>query len=148
MTRYAFLCGSAPENFRQKKLCDMHDFLASEAGGAWREEDITIFPNGVHELMLECALNSAFDEFAGDGECALEEVSEENAGCAVVLLYFCTQTAPSDTDETFWLGGQELRKDVIAYYEGLAKRCGVSLQVIFDSDREMVGEDALGYEAV
>ena len=40
----------------------MHDFLTREAGGFLPERNIVIFPNGVHELMLECVLNNAFNE--------------------------------------------------------------------------------------
>ena len=51
MTRYAILCGSAPDGFTQKKINEMHDFLTSDAGGFWAEKDIVIFPNGVTEAM-------------------------------------------------------------------------------------------------
>ena len=74
-TRYAVLCGSAPEDFRQKKQVEMHDFLVSAEGGSWQEDEILEFPNGVHELMLEYALGGVI-----------------RSGMDEVLLYICTET--------------------------------------------------------
>ena len=59
MKRYAVLSGSAPENFRQKKLVEMHDFLTSAEGGTWKESEIFEIPNGIHELLFESVLNGA-----------------------------------------------------------------------------------------
>ena len=121
----------------------MHDFLTGEAGGLWREDEIVIFPNGVHELMLESALNNAFD-IAMDSDAPEDTTSGEN----MILLYICTESPVKDGEETFWLGGQELRRDVIAYYVDLAKKCGVEIQVVWDSDCEMESEKDLGWEKV
>ena len=145
MTRFAVLCGSASDDFRQKKLVALHDFLTSVAGGAWEEGEITVFPHGVPELMLESVLNNALDGAAED---------DENE----VLLYLCARAEAdlhaelSDSAvagvEIVRLGGHEIRREVIAYYAGLAKEMGVRLTVRYDCDGEFVPEGALGYEAV
>lgn len=139
------LCGSAPEDFRQKKLVVMHDFLVSESGGLVPEHNIIIFPNGVNELLLESVLNGVFDE-------AAEEYDGE------VFLYFCTNTQAdlyaelSDSAvagvKVVRLGKNEIRKDVIAYYAGLAERLGVRFRVVYEVDGELVSEEQLGYEWV
>ena len=105
MTRYAILCGSAPEDFRQKKLNDLFDSLIEKDG--WH---VTCLANGTNELMLEYALNNILDGNAGD----------EASG---VMLYFCTEKTLADSEETFWLCGNEIRKDVIDYYSQLAEKC-------------------------
>ena len=145
MTRFVILCGSAPEDFRQQKLVAMHDFLVSESGGSLPERNIVIFPSGVHELILESALNGAFDDAA-----------EEDDG--EVLLYFCALTESdlhaelSDSAVSsvgvVRLGKDEIRKDVIAYYAGLAERMGIDFQVRYESDGELVSETAMGYERI
>ena len=144
MFHYAILCGSAPENFRQKKLVDTHHFLSSEKGGAFLEQNIIVFPNGVHELMLESVLNSAFDEAAEDG--------------GEVLLYLCARTeADLHAElsgscvagvEVVRLDKDEIRKDVIAFYEGLGERMEIGFRVVYDVCDELVSEDALGWEKI
>lgn len=130
MTRYAILCGSAPDDFRQKKLNDLFDSLIEKAG--WH---VTCLANGTDELMLEYALNNILDGNAGD------EVSG-------VMLYFCTETPVTAAEESLWLCGNEIRKDVIDYYSHLAEKCGIDFQAIFDCDRELISEEELGYEKV
>ena len=145
MVHYAILCGSAPEGFRQKKLVAMHDFLTSDEGGAIPERNIIIFPSGVDELMLECMLHNVLDEAA-----------EEDDG--EVTLYFRTLSEAdlhaelSDSAcagvEVVRLGKDEIRKDVIAYYEGLSERLGVKFRVAYEADDELVSEESLGYERI
>ena len=130
MTRYAILCGSAPDDFRQKKLNDLFNSLIEKAG--WH---VTCLANGTDELMLEYALNNILDGNAGD----------EASG---VMLYFCTEKPLFASEETFWLCGNEIRKDVIDYYSQLAEKCGIDFQVIYDCDRELISEEELGYEKV
>ena len=130
MTRYAILCGSAPEDFRQKKLNDLFDSLIEKNG--WH---VTCLANGTDELMLEYALNNILDGNAGD----------EASG---VMLYFCTEKPLPASEETFWLCGNEIRKDGIDYYSQLAKKCEIDFQVIYDCDRELISEEELGYEKV
>ena len=79
MNTYAILSGSSPKGFYQQKLVSMHDFLISKGNCCVPEKNIIIFPNGVNELLLESALNTAFDW------------AEEDYG-REVLLYFCTRT--------------------------------------------------------
>ncbi|MDE6774253.1 MAG: hypothetical protein K2J14_06465, partial [Treponemataceae bacterium] len=43
MTRYAILVGAADiSEGMQKSLVDFKDFLTSDAGGSWREEEIMV----------------------------------------------------------------------------------------------------------
>lgn len=130
MTRYAILCGSAPDDFRQKKLNDLFDSLIEKDG--WH---VTCLANGTDELMLEYALNNILDGNAG----------EEASG---VMLYFCTETPVTAAEESLWLCGNEIRKDVIEYYSQLAKKFEIDFQVIYDYDRELISEEELGYEKV
>ncbi len=130
MTHYAILCGSAPDDFRQKKLNDLFNSLIEKAG--WH---VTCLANGTDELMLEYALNNILDGNAG------EEADS-------VMLYFCTETPVTAAEESLWLCGNEIRKDVVKYYSQLAKKCEIDFQVIYDCDRELISEEELGYEKV
>jgi len=130
MNKYAFLIGSAEKGFRQKKLCDMETFLQTEEGGSLPEKNICIFPGGINELLMEKVLNNAFENDADS-----------------VLLYFCTKDPVKEDEETFFSGNSEIRKELLVYYEKLAEKCGISWQLIFDSDRQFVSEESLGYES-
>ncbi len=149
MKKHAILCGSAPDGFTQKKINEMHDFLASEAGGSWAEKEITIFPNGIAEEMLSFVLER------------LKADKTER-----ILLYICTLSPVADGDESMWLGGEEVRKSVI---ESVASKgsvtatsmpkktsrsvevetaetetgCYNGVQVIYDCGGELVGEEVL-----
>ena len=127
MTRYAFLCGAAKEGFQQKKFSQMYERLITEG---YLEREITLFPNGVSELMLECALNGAFDSEADE-----------------IFLYFCEERQKKNAD-TFFLGEEKIRFDVISYYESMAKKIGTVFRVVYDFDDEMISEDVLGWERV
>jgi len=127
LKRCAFLCGAAKEGFQQKKFSQMYERLLSEG---YLERDITLFPNGVDELMLECALNGAFDSEADE-----------------IFLYFCADSIKKGSD-TFFLRDEEIRFDVISYYESLAKKIGSAFRVVYDCDDEMISETALGWEKV
>ena len=128
LTKYALLCGSAPENYRQKKLEAMFDSLSKKEG--W---SVTCMANGMDEFMLEYALNNLLDGNADDAAAGL-------------FLYFCTKGPVEDSEETFWLGENEIRKDVIEHYAKLFAESGIDFQLVYDSDREMVSEEELGYE--
>ena len=121
MTRHAILCGSAPNGFTQKKINSMHDFLTSDEGGLWQEKDITIFPNGVTEVMLTFVLNRLKSE-------KIEKI----------LLYICTLSPVVDTEKSVWLGGEEIEKK--AFQEILE---GSNAQVIFDCDKELKSNDEI-----
>ena len=121
MTRHAILCGSAPNGFTQKKINSMHDFLTSDEGGLWQEKDITIFPNGVTEVMLTFVLNRLKSE-------KIEKI----------LLYICTLSPVVDTEKSVWLGGEEIEKKV--FQEILE---GSNAQVIFDCDKELKSNDEI-----
>jgi len=124
LTRHAILCGSAPDGFTQKKINEMHDFLASETGGSWAEKEIMIFPNGVTEAMLSFVL-----------ERLKADKTEQ------ILLYICTLSPVSDEDKSVWLGGEEVRKSVIGVF--CADGCG---QVVYDCGREMVRDEEIEQE--
>ncbi len=124
MTRHAILCGSAPDEFTQKKINEMHDFLTSETGGSWAEKDIVIFPNGVTEAMLSFVL-----------ERLRTDKTEQ------ILLYICTLSPVADEDESVWLGGEEVRKSVIESVASASSATGIEVQVVYDSCREMVREE-------
>lgn len=128
LLKYALLCGSAPDDYRQKKLNDLHNSLLENDG--W---NVTCMPNGTDEFMLEYALNNVFEGNTG----------EEVGG---VFLYFCPQKPVSDSEDTFWLNRWKIRKDVITYYADLAKKMEIDFQVIYDFDGEFVSEKDLGYE--
>ena len=129
LTRYALLCGSAPEDFRQKKLVAKYDSLVDESG--YEPGGIVVFPNGVHELLLESVLNGALDAAPDE-----------------LLLYFCTMRLAAPDAEVVRLGTEEIRRDVIAYYAVLAEELGVRLRVEYEADAGLVSEESLGYERV
>ena len=124
MTRYAILCGSAPDGFTQKKINELHDFLTSDAGGFWAEIDIVIFPNGVTEAMLSFVL-----------ERLKADKTEQ------ILLYICTLSPVADKEKSVWLGGDAVRKSVIEFF--CADGCA---QVIYDCGRELERNEKIELE--
>lgn len=127
LLKYAVLCGSAPDDFRQKKIVEMHTFLSSKDGGAFSEPNIVIFPNGVDELNFEFLLNN------------ITEAEPE-----FILLYFCPQEAVNEGEKSVWLSNNEIRKSVIDYY--ITNFPEIKFQVLYDSCRDFVSEESLGYE--
>ena len=131
MSKYAIICGDAPEDYRMKKTEEMFDFLQTKEGGALSGSNIISFPNGVSELFLEATLN----------RCINEETKS-------ILLYICTKELVRDSEETFFIGGEEIQKSVIAHYQKQAKDVGFDFQVIYDVCHDFINEDDLGYEKV
>jgi hypothetical protein len=131
MSKYAIVCADAPEDYRMKKVEDMLSFLETKEGGSIPSSNIISFPNGVSELFLEATID----------RCINEETKS-------ILLYFCTKEPVSDSAETFFIGGEEIRKDVITHYQNLSKEAGFDLQIVFDVDHDLLSEDDLGYEKV
>lgn len=127
MLKYAVLCGSAPDDFRQKKIVEMYTFLSSKEGGSFSERNIVIFPNGVDELNLEFVLNN---------------ITEDET--EFVLLYLCSQEPFDEKEKSVWLSNNEIRKSVIDYY--ISNFPEIKFQVIYDSCRDFVSEESLGYE--
>lgn len=119
MKKHAILCGSATDGFTQKKITEMHDFLTRGAGGSWSEKEITIFPNGVSEVML-----SFLHE-------RLKADKTER-----IFLYICTMSSVRNEDKSIWLGGEEVQKSVI---EAFCVDGGT--QVIYECGREVVSEE-------
>ena len=93
-----------------------------------------MFPNGISEILLEYALNNAIEQ-NNCVECKIKRI----------LLYIFTISPVSDSDESIWLGGEEIRKSVIEHYATLL---GDGFQVIYDSDRKEISDAELGFEAV
>lgn len=91
--------------------------------------------NGIDEFMLEYALNNIID--GKSGNCAKS-----------IFLYFCTESPLSDADTNIWLCKNEIRKDILQFYVNLAEKCDVDFQIVYDSDREFVSEEKIGYERV
>lgn len=151
MTRYAILLGSASEDFRQKKIEDMFNFLNSKKNAS---DSIVTFANGISELMLEMVLNNSVKQLADTMvEPAVTELhrSIENTSKArtnSILLYICTNFPVKDRDRSFWLGGEEIRRDVIEHYQTLINELGIDMQVVMDFDSEMVSEESMGWEKV
>ena len=76
MTRYALLCGSAPQGKMQRKVDAMYDTLIA---GGWDECDIMVFPNGIDEAALVYVLTNL-----------------RMSGLGHLLIYVCTQTPVAD----------------------------------------------------
>ena len=129
MKQYAILLGSAKTGFQQKKLIQLHDSLVSDGG--FSECEIAVFPNGTSELLLEFALNNAIEQ----NNCVERHIKR-------IFLYICATSPVLDSDESIWLGGEEIRKSVIEHYASIF---GDGFQVIYDSDRKEISEEELGY---
>ena len=107
------------------------------------ERNIIVFPNGVDELFLENTLGNIFSEepdevllyFFARCEADLDALSEyETAGCGhMPVVKLC---------------GEEIRREVIEYYEGLAEKMEVNFRVMYEADGELVSEESLGWEKV
>ncbi len=65
-----------------------------------------------------------------------------------IFLYICTLQPVGESEKAIWLGGEEIRRDVILHYQELATECGIDMQVIFDSDSEVMSDEELGWEKV
>lgn len=142
MTRYAILIGSAPEDFRQKKLEDMSDFLNSKNG----RRGVVTFANGITEQMLEMMLGNSVKQLAN---VVVSSASTATKGeQSSILLYICTLQPVGNDENSFWLGGEEIRRDVISHYQEVAAEFGIDMQVLFDFDGELVKEEELGWEEV
>ena len=129
MNKYAILIGDAQEGYRMKKTEEMLDFLQTTEGGSIPGSNIIGFPNGISELFLEATID----------RCLNEETKS-------ILLYICTKDPVSDSSDTIWAGGEEIRKDVITHYQNLAKDMEIDFQLLYDVCKDIVSEDSLGYE--
>ncbi len=124
MIRFALLVGSAAAGFEQTKISLMHEKLISDG---WAEKEITIFPNGVNELLLEYALNNCMEH----NNC----VEQNNAK---IVLFFCVLSQDCIKDDCITLGNDEIRKSVIAHYATMAEKVGAEMQVVYDWGWEKV----------
>ena len=148
MKGYAVLCGASPEGCRQKKLEEKYQELLDcgpdGAGCPLPEENILVFPSGLHELALEDKLNGILDDISD----STDDESGEGCGPCPVLLYFCTLTPADQETElsgsctagipVLRLGTFELRKDVIAYYKGLFEEAGARLSLEYAADSTLI----------
>lgn len=149
----------------------MFDFLDAKRN---KDDSIVTFANGISELMLEMVLDNSIkrladsvvepDETASRNErhCERSEAISRNEreDCFVadaprndgahnsngIFLYICTRSPVKDSEKSIWLGGEEIRRDVILHYQALLEKCGIDMQFVMDFDSEMVSEDELGYE--
>ncbi|MCM1321952.1 MAG: hypothetical protein NC041_08515 [Bacteroides sp.] len=138
MTRYAVLIGALePENGMQKSLVRFKDFLTSEAGGAWRED----------EIMITGPLSWQFAQLL---QARLREYD-------FVLVYCCgfSKNAPHDADGTRGFDGNAethaggeaanfAEADFGEKLRGLTE--GGHGVFIGDVCDEVVGAEELGYE--
>ena len=143
MSRYAILCGSAPDGYRQKKLVEVHNYLTSKEGLSLSESNIILFPNGVPELMLESALNGVMDEEAD--EVWLYIFAQSNDDLNSLSEY---EAVGYGKLEVVRLYGDEIRKEVIEYYQDLFNKLDSTLNVVYDVCSDFVSEEELGYERV
>ena len=134
MKRYAILCGSAKEDYEQTKISLMHEKLLADG---WAENEITIFPNGVNELILEYALNNCVEH----NNCV-----EQNS--VKIFLYICALSQDCIKDDCIILGNDEIRTSVIAHYAAVAEEVGAEMQVVYDADGELIAEESLGWERI
>ena len=150
LSKYALLCGSAPDGMMQKKIDELYDSLLSENGGRYEENEIMIFPNGIDEASLVYVLNKL-----------------RMGGVNQILLYICTVSPAEDWERTVWLGGNEIRKVIFEKPASLAgflrgasapavsestdfskqESGGFSVQVVYDSDREFVDGSEYYFDA-
>ena len=112
MKRFAILCGSASTDFQQKKISLMHEKLIAEG---WAEKEITVFVNGASELLLEYSLNN----------CIAQKAEK-------IFLYFCMKSEADNKQDSFFLGTEEIRKDVIAQYDTLFERNNIEKRIVYD----------------
>ena len=128
MKRFFILLGSAPKDYRQKKIEEMFDFLDSRKISG---DSIITFSNGITELMLEMVLDNSLRQNPGS-----------------ILLYICMLRPVGDNEKSIWLGGEEIRRDIVKHYQKLAAECEIDMQVVFDFGSEVLTEEELGYEKV
>ena len=132
MNTYAFLCGSAPEDYRQKKLIQMQDFLTCGSERSLPEKNVVIFPNGVDEFLLGYGLENVITGRAGNK-------ADE------IFIYICTERPVSENDDTLWLRGSQIHKNFLSKMLTAANETGIGTQVVYDSCCDFVSEDDLGY---
>lgn len=114
-TRAAILIGSATEGQIQPKLKEMKNFLQSDQGGSYTEEEI-------------CLLASCPDEQD------LKRLIKFNAGNKT-LYYICTTYVTQDWEQKIWLSENEISKSL---FEKNEKDGVLNVQTIYDVDRNFV----------
>ena len=117
-TKVAILLGSAPEDKIQPKLKEMADFLQTEQGGNYQDDEILLLPSCPDEKTLEKLLLF----FGGDK----------------TLFYICTTYATQDWEQKLWLNENEISK---AIFEKDEKNGIIDVQVIYDVDRNFKDYD-------
>ena len=113
--RLAILIGSAPKGKVQTKINEMVDFLTSDSGGAWADEDIIILPYGSDPKELDELI--AF------------------YAAPKMFYYLCPITPTRDNEDVVWLGTYEIQKSTFDKDENFGIE---DVQVIYDSCREFV----------
>lgn len=143
LVKFAILLGSAPEDFRQKKIEDMFDFLDSKRNAG---DSIVAFANGISEMMLEMVIGNSVRQLTNAVVSSASTTTNNKMNS--IILYVCTLQPVEDGEKSFLLGGEEIGRDVISHYQEVAAECGIDMQVVFDFDGELVSEEKLGWEKV
>ncbi|MBR4791775.1 MAG: hypothetical protein IK024_12860 [Treponema sp.] len=117
-TKVAILLGSAPEDKIQPKLKEMADFLQTEQGGNYQDNEILLLPSCPDEITLEKLL-FVF-------------------GADKMLFYICTTYATQDWEQKLWLSENEITKSL---FEKDEKNGIIDVQVIYDVDRNFIDYD-------
>lgn len=131
MSKYAFIIGEAPDDYRMKKTEDMYNFFQTKEGGSFPKKNIITFPNGINEFMLQTVINNC-----------LKEGTEE------VLLYICKKLPIPNSTKTFFIGKEEIRFETLTYFENLAKSQSITFTYLFDSCTDIRPEEEFGFEEV
>lgn len=125
LTHHALLCGSAPVGFTQKKINDMHDFLAKDSGGSYRESEITVFPNGADEKILSFTLQRL----------AAAETDQ-------IFLYICTERPVVTSEPSVWLCGEQIPKSALENPFCCDGPACPEVQVIYDACADFIPDDS------
>lgn len=122
MNRYAILLGSAPAGFTQEKIVKMHDFLVSQDGGRFNEKEIMILPNGADEKMLLFVMQNLKEQGG-------------NTKLDYFLLYICTDYAAEAEEKSFFLCGEEIKRNIIE-----KAAAALNGQVLFDFGKNVIAD--------
>jgi len=143
MKTFAVLVGDAPDDYRQKKVVETYNYLTSKEGGSIPGENIIIFPNGVLEILLEATLNDV--ESKDPDEVLLYFFAKSEADLNAISEYECVGYGKLPIIRN---KNDEIRKEVIEYYEKIFKEEEIELKVFYEVCSDFVSEEELGYEKV
>ena len=126
VTKYkknAILIGCSKTDNRQKSLCEFYDFLLSNEGGAWKESELTIFPDGIDLSILKLSLKN---------------LCEENTD--FLLVYFCGTSQDKRFSEGFQFDGIQLK--IKNFFQNYCDENSIkSIICIFDSCENFIEDN-------